>query len=1087
MPITVIAGRAGSGKSALLYQKLNKLGSDNTDAVLLVPEQFTLQAERELLKSSDKGYLSLNVMSISRLTKDIFSTIIAPDKKIIDARGKAAVMSQVALSLRDELKVFSKAVSFSGFSSEVAELIGQLKKYDITPDSIDDAIPNEPTRNTNKISDISKIYKAFNDYLGEKDYIDSNDRVNYLIDILPKAKQYKDTHFFFDGFDRLTNQDLRIIEALLKLSGNITICANTGKDSTEGIFLAGKKAIEDLKDIADRNNTEFEVIYPQSPHVNKHPSIVHLEKNIFADNPKQYKGDCAIDLYYANDILQEAEHAACYIRNIIKKSDYTVKYGDICVLCCGNLTDYGPLLERIFTRYEIPCFTHQRKAMAQHPAVGYLLSALSAKVSNTQRSDVISMLKSGYSGIDYELAIQFEDYILDNGIDGYLFTKKLMRGAKRYDIVKMNEVRDKLLSPLDSLVDAKLPATIHLKGIFNMLSSVQMKKRLLDEHDLLLENDMPKYAAQTAQTWNTIIEILEQLNTLFGETEMTLEQVQFALEESFITTQIGLIPLSSDEVLIGELGRTKLSETKYLLVLGANEGRLPALGSQNPIFNDNDLDYLMDIGIDFMASSLTKRSDNDYSIYQALSTPSMGLCLSYPLSGSTDTRLPSEIVTQLEDMYDIMSEPAQIDYMISEAAALSVTAQAFGAIGDGRIAPSGWERAVSALLNKGENATSFNKMRMFASMPISTCDIAPRKGDTIVSSISQLEQYAGCPFSYMVKYALRPKDDPGEEITPAGEGAFLHEAMQRLGDKLQDYDINSMEDDTIKDIMEKEAGIIAQNFDAQRLSRDGKGKYQAKQLTKTAKHSAIVYAQHLKNSTFRPIGQEIEFGEGKELPPIELSLDSGTKVIIKGKVDRLDTCQTPTGKLARIIDYKSSTKKIEYKNIVAGRQLQLFIYMDAYLSVNDDIKASGVFYFPVKNNYIDQGKKRVDEDRMQGLFIDESENITALDKDIDELGKSSLIKASYKKDGSFNKTSDNINKEGFYKILSHSKKVATDMLNGIDRGDIPVSPLKINNESVCKYCEYSAICRKDVNLLDEKCELDNDTALQILLGGDIDG
>jgi ATP-dependent helicase/nuclease subunit B len=182
----------------------------------------------------------------------------------------------------------------------------------------------------------------------------------------------------------------------------------------------------------------------------------------------------------------------------------------------------------------------------------------------------------------------------------------------------------------------------------------------------------------------------------------------------------------------------------------------------------------------------------------------------------------------------------------------------------------------------------------------------------------------------------------------------------------------------------------------------------------------------------------------------------------------------------------SSTKKIEYKNIVAGRQLQLFIYMDAYLSVNDDIKASGVFYFPVKHNYIEEGKNRVDEDRMQGLFVDDAENIAALDKDITELGNSILIKASYKKDGSFKKTSDNIQKEGFYKILNHSKKVATDMLNCIDRGEIPVSPLKLSNESVCKYCEYNAICRKDVNLIDERCELDNDTALQIMLGGEID-
>ena len=58
MPITIIAGRAGSGKSAKLYEKINELGAGNIEAVLLVPEQFTLQAERALIESGNgHGFL----------------------------------------------------------------------------------------------------------------------------------------------------------------------------------------------------------------------------------------------------------------------------------------------------------------------------------------------------------------------------------------------------------------------------------------------------------------------------------------------------------------------------------------------------------------------------------------------------------------------------------------------------------------------------------------------------------------------------------------------------------------------------------------------------------------------------------------------------------------------------------------------------------------------------------------------------------------------------------------------------------------------------------------------------------------------
>ena len=79
------------------------------------------------------------------------------------------------------------------------------------------------------------------------------------------------------------------------------------------------------------------------------------------------------------------------------------------------------------------------------------------------------------------------------------------------------------------------------------------------------------------------------------------------------------------------------------------------------------------------------------------------------------------------------------------------------------------------------------------------------------------------------------------------------------------------------------------------------------------------------------------------------------------------------------MDYKSSVKKVDYPKIESGRQLQLFIYMDAYLSRNPNIKASGVFYFPLRKDYIDEEKGAKRNDKMQGLFVDTPENVAALD------------------------------------------------------------------------------------------------------------
>ena len=66
----------------------------------------------------------------------------------------------------------------------------------------------------------------------------------------------------------------------------------------------------------------------------------------------------------------------------------------------------------------------------------------------------------------------------------------------------------------------------------------------------------------------------------------------------------------------------------------------------------------------------------------------------------------------------------------------------------------------------------------------------------------------------------------------------------------------------------------------------------------------------LKYSKFEVLGHELEFKSGKEYAPIQITLDSGKKVEITGKIDRIDIAKTNEGNYIRIVDYKSSVKDI---------------------------------------------------------------------------------------------------------------------------------------------------------------------------------
>ena len=115
-------------------------------------------------------------------------------------------------------------------------------------------------------------------------------------------------------------------------------------------------------------------------------------------------------------------------------------------------------------------------------------------------------------------------------------------------------------------------------------------------------------------------------------------------------------------------------------------------------------------------------------------------------------------------------------------------------------------------------------------------------------------------------------------------------------------------------------------------------------------------------SDFNIEGTEIEFGKNGKYKPIQLQiLESGKRVEITGKIDRIDTATSDDGKYLRIIDYKSSAKNIDLNEVYAGLQLQLLTYMDAVCK-EEDLMPAGVLYFSLLEQIASADKKITEEE-----------------------------------------------------------------------------------------------------------------------------
>lgn len=76
-------------------------------ALLLVPDQFTLQMERALLARAGKeALMDIEVLSMSRLGDRLLSELGGSKRSFIDKYGRHMILSDVARAERERLQVF---------------------------------------------------------------------------------------------------------------------------------------------------------------------------------------------------------------------------------------------------------------------------------------------------------------------------------------------------------------------------------------------------------------------------------------------------------------------------------------------------------------------------------------------------------------------------------------------------------------------------------------------------------------------------------------------------------------------------------------------------------------------------------------------------------------------------------------------------------------------------------------------------------------------------------------------------------------------------------------------------------------------
>ena len=126
MALQFYFGPSGSGKSKRLHQDVLHMAAKDPDCnfLFLVPDQFTMQTQTDLVKESPGGgIMNIDVLSFGRLTHRIFEETGYGRKPVLDDTGKSLVLRKVASSVKEELPVLSGNLNKIGYIHEIKSAI----------------------------------------------------------------------------------------------------------------------------------------------------------------------------------------------------------------------------------------------------------------------------------------------------------------------------------------------------------------------------------------------------------------------------------------------------------------------------------------------------------------------------------------------------------------------------------------------------------------------------------------------------------------------------------------------------------------------------------------------------------------------------------------------------------------------------------------------------------------------------------------------------------------------------------------------------------------------------------------------------
>ena len=327
-----IFGLPASGKTHTVMQMIKEDAKNGRQSVLLVPEQFSFESERSVLKTlGDRAARSVSVMSFSRLCDEIGRNTGGIAGRTLNDGDKVIFMNRALSAVEKELKLWSGYCRSVAFAKTMLDTVGEFKINSVTPQDIRNAALSVGSEKLSaKLNDTALIYETYDTLTGEK-FIDPADALTKLYRQLEQFKYFRNKTVYIESFKGFTGQQFKIIDRILAQADDVTVALTDDirLQKEFNIFSNIRKAEERIRKSAKRFGVEeAEPIFLGESRYNS-KSLSALERLIAGGEPVLSNGE-GITVCEAALMFDEAEFAARTIRRLVRENG--IRYRDFVII-----------------------------------------------------------------------------------------------------------------------------------------------------------------------------------------------------------------------------------------------------------------------------------------------------------------------------------------------------------------------------------------------------------------------------------------------------------------------------------------------------------------------------------------------------------------------------------------------------------------------------------------------------------------------------------------------------------------------------------------------------------------------------------